>query len=68
MLLSCSAQIADECSFVSQPMGTRLKDQVAVVTGAGAGIGRETAMLFAREGASVVCVDLKPEDGECFCN
>jgi NAD(P)-dependent dehydrogenase (short-subunit alcohol dehydrogenase family) len=36
----------------------RLKDKVALVTGAGSGIGRQTALRFAQEGAAVMAVDL----------
>ncbi|HEX7008316.1 MAG TPA: SDR family NAD(P)-dependent oxidoreductase, partial [Alphaproteobacteria bacterium] len=36
----------------------RLKDKVAIVTGAASGIGKEIAATFAREGAKVVVADL----------
>ncbi len=39
----------------------RLADRVAVITGAGSGIGRATAQRFADEGARVVCFDTDAE-------
>ena len=41
-----------------------LEGQVALITGAGSGMGRSTAELFAQEGARVVVVDIDEAGGE----
>ena len=45
----------------------RLEGKIAIVTGAGAGIGRACAELFAREGACVTIAEYVKETGEAAC-
>lgn len=45
-------------------MDTGLRDKVVLVTGAAGGIGRATAIAFAREGARVVGWDVRDDDAE----
>lgn len=41
-----------------------LKDQIAVITGSGRGIGQAIAVKFASEGADIVCIELKTDFAE----
>ena len=42
---------------------SRLKDKVALITGAGMGLGQAMALLFNREGAKIVVTDINTEAG-----
>jgi 3-oxoacyl-[acyl-carrier protein] reductase len=76
-LLSCSAEAGEELflppayapcndpAVICQGSKTmKLKDQVAIVTGAGRNIGEEVAKLFAAEGAKIAVVDLDKPRGQ----
>jgi NAD(P)-dependent dehydrogenase (short-subunit alcohol dehydrogenase family) len=53
--------------MISNSLG-KLQDQVAIVTGAGSGIGRSIAELFAKEGAKVVIAELNDVAGNDVAN
>jgi len=40
---------------------TRLNNKVAIITGAGSGIGKASAIMFAKEGANVIVTDINEE-------
>lgn len=41
----------------------RLKNKIAIITGSGSGIGKSSALLFAKEGATVIVNDISEENG-----
>jgi rhamnulose-1-phosphate aldolase/alcohol dehydrogenase len=56
--------LLEEAKLKRMPAEKELARQVAVVIGAGSGIGKETAHRLVKEGAHIVCVDLKADTAE----
>ena len=55
---SMGVLVKDTGEALERTMEARFQDHVVVITGAGGGIGRATALRFAAESAKVVAVDL----------
>jgi rhamnulose-1-phosphate aldolase/alcohol dehydrogenase len=56
--------LLEEAKLKRMPAEKELARQVAIVIGAGSGIGKETALRLVKEGAHIVCVDLKTDTAE----
>ncbi|HMJ63742.1 MAG TPA: bifunctional rhamnulose-1-phosphate aldolase/short-chain dehydrogenase, partial [Candidatus Binatia bacterium] len=54
----------EEAKLRRMPSEKELARQIVVIVGAGSGIGREVAHRLAREGAQIVCVDVKLESAQ----
>jgi rhamnulose-1-phosphate aldolase/alcohol dehydrogenase len=56
--------LLEEAKLQRMPAEAELARQTVIIVGAGSGIGKETAHRIAKEGANVVCVDLKLETAQ----
>lgn len=56
--------LLEEAKLKRMPAEKELARQVAIIVGAGSGIGKETALRLVKEGAHIVCVDLKADTAE----
>jgi NADP-dependent 3-hydroxy acid dehydrogenase YdfG len=68
LVKSCSTLAAECHQRKVFTMAGRLENKVALVTGAGSGIGKASALAFAREGAKVVVEDIVVDAGEQTAN
>lgn len=62
-MLGATPQQAGSLSDFHGDTDMRLKDKVALITGGASGIGRETSLLFAAQGASVIVCDVNDQAG-----
>ena len=60
--------LLEEAKLQRMPKEKEFARKVVVVIGAGSGIGKETALRFAREGAHVVCADLDGDAAQVTAN
>ena len=56
--------LLEEAKLKRMPAEDELARQTIIVVGAGSGIGKETAHRISKEGANIVCVDMKLETAE----
>ncbi len=56
--------LLEEAKLKRMPAEKELARQVIIVVGAGSGIGKETAHRLVKEGAHIVCVDMKVESAQ----
>jgi len=56
--------LLEEAKLKRMPAEDELARQTVVVIGAGSGIGKETALRISKEGANIVCVDMKAETAD----
>lgn len=56
--------LLEEAKLKRMPAEDELARQTVIVIGAGSGIGKETAHRISKEGANIVCVDMKLETAE----
>jgi len=60
--------LLEEAKLKRMPAEKELARQVIIVVGAGSGIGKETAHRLVKEGAHIVCVDMKLETAQATAN